>query len=82
MAIKKIELDRVERKNNLPSLKEVQEIDKSVKRIVRIALTDDKMVVEVETSEAKPKPKRKPNALKEVSKSEKKPSLGKKKESE
>ena len=63
MTTKRIELDRVERKHRLPTLLEVQEIDKSVKKILLITLEGDKMLVDVEV-EAK-KTRAKP-ALKEI----------------
>ncbi len=82
MSTKKIELDRLSRNHALPSLKELQEQDKNIKKILHISLKGDKIIAEVEVAA----PKRKPNALKEVAKpktsSRKRTSASKKKESE
>ena len=44
MATKKIELSKVERKYVMPSLEEVQKIDKSVKKILHIQAKGDMII--------------------------------------
>ena len=61
MATKKIELSKVERKYVMPSLEEVQKIDKSVKKILHIQAKGDMFIVEVEVASA-PKKKAAPKA--------------------
>tara|TARA_R100001079_G_C4426000_1_gene141930 strand:- start:116 stop:415 length:300 start_codon:yes stop_codon:yes gene_type:complete len=63
MATKQIVLDRIERKHLMPNLSEMQELDKSVKKILLITLKGDKMLVDVEVEEKKTRAK---PALKEI----------------
>lgn len=69
MTTKIIELNSAERKYRMPVLEEMQEIDKSVKKILLITLNGDTMSVEVEVADKKVKPQA---ALKETTKTTKK----------
>lgn len=57
MTTKIIKLNSAERKYRMPFLEEMQEIDKSVKKILLITLNGDTMSVEVEVEDKKVKPK-------------------------
>jgi len=73
MATKKIEMNKAERNHRLPSLQEVQEIDKNVKKVLHIEAKGDKFIVEVEVAAskaaAKPKATAKPKAAAKPKKS-------------
>ena len=61
MATKKIELSKVERKYHMPTLRDMQEIDKNIKKVLHVEVTGDMFIVEVEVASA-PKKKAAPKA--------------------